>query len=113
MAQNFFNSHLSGDAEYEMLRNPSDESSQKCKDYVESLWKVFEPYADKHFLSDCRNHFHQRFWEMYLCVSLISRGFRIALSFIELLTQLHPGMLSGCISFCAVNFRLRNLNNSN
>lgn len=36
-----------------------------------------------------------------------------ALSFIELLTQLHPGMLSGCISFCAVNFRLRNLNNSN
>ncbi len=77
MTQSFFQQGLSQDKEYEMLRNPESPSALRCRDYVEYLWDTFEPYSDKHFLSDARNHFHQRFWEMYICVSLINLGFKI------------------------------------
>ncbi len=47
------------------------------KDFVEMLWGKFYPLADIHFLNDARNHFLQRFWEMYLAVSLLEHGFEL------------------------------------
>src|SRR5260221_1045582 len=41
------------------------------------MWREYAPYSDPHYLSDARNHFHQRFWEMYLCVTMLKRGFVI------------------------------------
>ncbi|MDL2285857.1 hypothetical protein LJC24_00265 [Desulfococcaceae bacterium OttesenSCG-928-F15] len=40
----------------------------------EVLWPAFKPYADPHFLSDLRKHFHQRTWEMYLGNVLVNKG---------------------------------------
>jgi len=50
------------------------------KEMFDSLWQVYQPLADKHFLSDCKKHFHQRTWEMYLGVVLIKNGLDISSS---------------------------------
>jgi len=50
------------------------------KEMFDSLWQIYQPLADKHFLSDCKKHFHQRAWEMYLGVSLIKNSLDISSS---------------------------------
>ena len=47
------------------------------KAYCESLWERFRPYADDHFLEEARRQFHPRFWEMYLTVAFLDRGFEL------------------------------------
>jgi len=39
---------------------------QDRRDRFNSLWPQFEPYADRHFLTDIKLQFHQRTWEMYV-----------------------------------------------
>jgi len=50
------------------------------KEMFDSLWQIYQPLADKHFLSDCKKHFHQRTWEVYLGVALIKNGLNISSS---------------------------------
>ncbi|MGZ4956051.1 MAG: hypothetical protein ACXV8Q_13160 [Methylobacter sp.] len=47
------------------------------RQFISYLWVKYKPYADPHFLQDAKNHFLERFWEMYLAVTLIDRGFRL------------------------------------
>lgn len=47
------------------------------REFISHLWNVYEQYADPHFREDARNHFLQRFWEMYLTVTLLERGHEI------------------------------------
>ncbi len=47
------------------------------KRFVEKLWGKFHHLADPHFREDARNHFLQRFWEMYLAVALLEHGFNL------------------------------------
>ena len=47
------------------------------KNFVESLWKIYKPYADKHFQSDAAIHFQERFWEMYLGATFLKHRFTI------------------------------------
>jgi hypothetical protein len=47
------------------------------KRFVEDLWCRFHHLADTHFREDARNHFSQRFWEMYLAVALLEQGFNL------------------------------------
>lgn len=43
--------------------------------FVEHLWEKYYPYADTNFLTDARKHFQERFWEMYVGVAVLERGF--------------------------------------
>lgn len=45
---------------------------------LERLWNTYRPYATKHFYDQFPLHTQDRFWEMYLAVSLIQR--RLTLS---------------------------------
>ena len=47
------------------------------RDFVDSLWLRFKPYADKHFETEIRNNFQARTWEMYLGCSLLDCGLRL------------------------------------
>lgn len=47
------------------------------KAYCEWLWKRYAPYADPHFLQEIRRQFHPRFWEMYLAVTFLDRGYTL------------------------------------
>ena len=73
----FFSPGAAMDLDYRLLNLPFNDDSQKCHDFVESLWRDYSHLADKNFLSDARNHFHQRFWEMYLSVTFLRRGYEV------------------------------------
>lgn len=47
---------------------------QPCRELVEALWIRYQPSQDPNFLTDARHHFLQRFWEMYLFVTLEDLG---------------------------------------
>ena len=51
---------------------------KKTKDWMEELWKQYEPYADSHFLEDFKHQFAQRAWELYLGTTFINHGFVLA-----------------------------------
>lgn len=53
---------------------------KEVKNMFDSLWNKYKFLADKHFLSDCKKHFHQRTWEMYLGIVLIEKGLDISSS---------------------------------
>ena len=46
----------------------------QMRQYANSLWAIYEPYADTHFRQDGRNHLLERYWEMYLTVALMANG---------------------------------------
>jgi len=62
---------------YKGLHEPRNETAAQCRGYVESLWERFRAYADEHFARDFASHTHQRFWEMYLGVTLLEAGHAI------------------------------------
>ena len=75
-APGFFIDGEASDLAYVTIRD--DPRGIGCKAFVESLWTRFCTHADSHFREDARNHFHQRFWEMYLGVTLLDRGIMIS-----------------------------------
>lgn len=72
---NFFLSGICKDPGYRNIRdNPQN---AQYRNFVEDLWRKYEPYADRHFLTDARDHFLQRFWEMYVCATFLCHGFSV------------------------------------
>lgn len=61
-------------ASFRGLHEPRNDNAAQCRRYVESLWDQFRPYADEHFVQDFPSHTHQRFWEMYVGVTLLEAG---------------------------------------
>lgn len=68
----FFIDGPAKDLGYTFTRDNPQVSHRKA--YVENLWQRYSPYADYAFREDARNHFLQRFWEMYLAVALLDKG---------------------------------------
>ena len=62
---------------YRNLRDPPSEKAANCRTWVDSLWNQFHPYADEHFIQEFSLHTHQRFWEMYVAVTLLDAGHAI------------------------------------
>ena len=62
---------------YEKIRAAECETFKQAREHCEDLWTTFAPYADKHFLGEFRLHLHQRWFEMYLTVSLIRAGLEV------------------------------------
>ena len=62
---------------YESIRAAREERFKVAREHCEDLWSTFKPNADEHFLSEFPLHLHERWFEMYLAVSLIRRGLRI------------------------------------
>lgn len=66
--------------------NPSDElyriirDEERCikyKSYMENLWEIYHPYADRDFPKQLPQDFHSRFWEMYLTCTLVCNSFKV------------------------------------
>ena len=73
----FSRSPRNSSRQYELIRAAGDERFKKAKEHCEDLWSTFEPFADDHFLSEFPLRFHERWFEMYLTVSLIRLGLHI------------------------------------
>lgn len=57
------------------LRLRDDSRFAHKRQYCEEMWRDFAPYADPNFPREFADQLHPRFWEMYLGVQLITRGF--------------------------------------
>lgn len=62
---------------YSLVRGASEKHLADAREHCEDLWRTFKPHADEHFLSEFPLRFHERWFEMYLAVSLIRCGFAI------------------------------------
>ena len=71
----FFLPSPTADAGYQNVRDLPHLEEGKL--FVESLWPKYQHLADPHFREDARNHFLQRFWEMYLACTLLERGLEL------------------------------------
>lgn len=70
-----FESGPASDKEYICIRdNPR---YLQVKNRIEQMWTVHEPYADPHFLSEVKEQFHSRIWEMMLTNTFVARGFSL------------------------------------
>lgn len=74
MAKTFFSEGPAKDQAYSNLRDLPDERVGVYRRFVESLWDRYRGNEDKNFLSNAKDQFHQRFWEMYLWVALDEMG---------------------------------------
>ncbi len=71
MKKTFFRTKVKNESElYQHLRD--DPHALKVKNKIVQLWNEYEPFAHKSFLKKIQFEFHQRWWEMYLCIGLIN-----------------------------------------
>jgi type I restriction enzyme S subunit len=56
------------------LCDPVHERDSEARSFAERLWVLYIQYADPHFLTEIRHHFHARFWEMYLTCALLEKA---------------------------------------
>ena len=63
--------------EYKLVRDAKTTHLASIKGHCENLWEDFYKHADHHFVEEFCRHFHQRWFEMYLAVSLLRRNFRV------------------------------------
>ena len=73
----FSDSSESSCPEYQHVLNPASEQCRMAKAHCEDLWSDFSEHADGQFLKEFRLNFHQRWFEMYLTVSLIRAGLTV------------------------------------
>jgi hypothetical protein len=77
MSDGFFQPGPASDRAYVDVRDKEHPWAEEAREFCEKLWVEFKPCADRHFRSDAMNNFHQRFWEMYLGVTLLRKGFKL------------------------------------
>jgi hypothetical protein len=73
--QSFFLPGACNDSAYRNVRDNPDRPEVRA--FVDSLWSRYHDLADPHFFQDARNHFLERFWEMYLAVTLRERELQL------------------------------------
>ena len=49
----------------------------EARQFIDLMWNKYKPLADSNFRTDAKNHFQERFWEMYLAVSLAEKGLNL------------------------------------
>lgn len=75
IGESFFIRGKGSDIGYINVRDsPHHENTRK---FVDSLWAKYKPLADVHFKEDAKNHFLQRFWEMYVAVTFLEAGLKL------------------------------------
>jgi len=77
---NLFDNSKDSNKEFKVMSDINNEMGQEAKDFLLKLWKNYESYADKHFLSEIKSNgkFEDRFWEMHLGNVLLEKGYTIS-----------------------------------
>lgn len=77
MGEKLFSDDInSSEGWYRTIRD--DPRCANCKTYMEKLWDIYHPYADKDSPKKLVEDFHARFWEMYLTCTLIYNSFNVS-----------------------------------
>ena len=59
---------------YTTLRTSSDPRAVRVREHCEGMWSIYHRYADHQFLAEFPRRFHDRWFEMYLTVTLLRQG---------------------------------------
>ena len=73
----FSDAHNAPCPAYRYVLDAVDERSRSVKAHCEDLWRDFSVYADRHFVDEFPVNFHQRWFEMYMTVSLVRAGLTV------------------------------------
>lgn len=73
----FDNAVTTDDPIYNYICAESGEMAKDAKMLTETLWRRYQPYADRNFERQIRRDFDARFWEMYLGCTLMDKGYEI------------------------------------
>jgi hypothetical protein len=60
-----------GSEEYKSVRDGINPLCVSVRDFIESVWPQCKQYLDSEVRRDACEHFHQRWWEVYLAYSLL------------------------------------------
>ncbi|MCK5057967.1 MAG: hypothetical protein KAT34_15030 [Candidatus Aminicenantes bacterium] len=58
----------------DIIENKDEEDEKKLISYINDLWKMYHPYADKDFHQQFQKDIHSRFWEMNLTCTFIEKS---------------------------------------
>jgi hypothetical protein len=64
-------------AAFKNLRSTDSEHGVAAREHCENLWSDFAPFADVNFAAEFPLRLHERWFEMYLTVSLIRAGYNV------------------------------------
>jgi hypothetical protein len=59
---------------YILMQTRANERATRTRDYLECLWRTYYAYAEPQFLAEFPIHTHERWFEMFLTVTLLRRG---------------------------------------
>jgi hypothetical protein len=59
---------------FKLCRPDEYPRGKAVREHCERLWSVYHEYAEPQFLAEFPLHFHERWFEMYLTVTLLERG---------------------------------------
>ena len=65
---------------YRYILDSKKSTDRAGREHCEELWNEYRSFADPHFLEEFPLHTHQRWFEMYLTVSLIRAGLNVECS---------------------------------
>ena len=65
---------------YRYILDSKNSSDRAGREHCEELWNEYRSFADPNFLEEFSLHTHQRWFEMYLTVSLIRAGLNVECS---------------------------------
>ena len=65
------------DAMYNRVRSSKDPNSVYARECCENLWRDYREHAEKQWIHEFPRRFHERWFEMYLTVSLLRAGIAI------------------------------------
>jgi hypothetical protein len=66
-----------GSYEYRAIREGQNPLCISVRDFMEGVWPQCKQYLDSDVRTDAREHFHQRWWEVYLTHSLLCAGIQL------------------------------------
>lgn len=72
-----FNTNEASSRIYRNVRDSDTPMMIRARKLCLEMWKVYEPFADKHFVTEIQRDFSARFWEMDLTCTLLGLGKKI------------------------------------
>jgi len=62
---------------YINVRTSNHPRAMQVREHCERMWAIYHRYADRQFLAEFPRRFHDRWFEMYLTVTLLQQGAQV------------------------------------
>ncbi len=74
----FVNNGQDPDQTYSIIRDSQEPYPREIRSFMENLWRIYQPHADRHFRQQMQIDLDSRFWEMYLACTLLEKSISVS-----------------------------------